>query len=669
MSRKFNTVIESIGVYLPEGRVATADVLAGCANHVRLPLERLTGIRSRHVTFGKEFSIDLAVNAVEDCLRRSNFAPEDFDILICANISRYDGPARVSYEPSTAVSLKARFGFDRAVVFDLSNACAGMWSAVYLVDALLRAGSIRRGMVVSGEYISYLAETAQREIVDHLDPQLASLTLGDAGVAISLELSPEPDVGFRDIELYTLSKYSRYCIAKPTMRAPGAVAMYTEVVKVTSAVVPHAAVHAMQVLQRNQQRLQAVKHIIPHQTSRLTMQDAIKEMARRYEVDLSGQLVNNLAERGNTATTSHFLALRDCIVQNRVQSGDDILFLISGSGQTTGTALYTCDDLPDRMRRKPDAAIRTAGSRQGVHGGETLPVTLAIEAAAFAHRGCAPPDTLQLLKTAVLRCLDKSRYSKEDIQLLLSVGVYRSEFVTEPAMAALLAGELAINDCREPDDERRTLAFDLLNGSIGFLNACYLAAELARTGAIERTMVVASEVENNAHVAGVPLLGFEEIGTAAILHESEDGETGFQAFSFNHFPEYADAFRVDVAWTPAGLPFLTSSRAAGLHDIYLDCIESSVRGFLHSQNLTRDDFKLLLAPQISGEFIDEVGRRLGFPPSGKTNATISGKDLATSSTPMALLAALDSGEANTGDLALIVNVGAGIQVGCAIYRF
>src|SRR5207249_478350 len=53
--------------------------------------------------------------------------------------------------------------------------------------------------------------------------------------------------------------------------------------------------------------------------------------------------------RGNTATTTHFVALADGIASGRIRSGDRVIFAISGSGLTLGTALYTLDDLPDRM--------------------------------------------------------------------------------------------------------------------------------------------------------------------------------------------------------------------------------------------------------------------------------------------------------------------------------
>ena len=62
------TVIESIGVYLPPDEVSTADIVAGCERRVRVPLAKVTGIRSRRRAGVDEFSIDLVEKAVQDCL-------------------------------------------------------------------------------------------------------------------------------------------------------------------------------------------------------------------------------------------------------------------------------------------------------------------------------------------------------------------------------------------------------------------------------------------------------------------------------------------------------------------------------------------------------------------------------------------------------------------------
>lgn len=662
------SLIESIGVYLPPKRVSTSEVIQGCAYPLRIPLERLTGIKSRHCAGETEFSLDLAAKALDDCLGRSHVAAEDIDVLICTNISRYDGPRRVTYEPTTSITLKKQFGLNRAIAFDISNACAGMWTGIFVVDALIRSGSIRYGMVVSGEYISYLTDTAQKEIASQVDPQLASLTLGDAGLAVVLQASPRPEVGFHDIELYTLSKYSRFCIAKPTECAHGGAAMHTDAIKVTASVVPHAATHAQFVLGRNGRPLNDVDHIIPHQTSRLTMEGAVDEMKRRFNQDFSGRLVNNLAERGNTATTSHMLALRDSILDQRIRSGDDILFSISGSGQTTGTALYTCDDLPDRLRSNH---VQQNGNGHGdVDWGATLSVPMCIESIATAYpQPGEEADTLRLLERAGHDCLKGSRVSKKQVDLLTYSGVYRTDFLTEPAIAALLAGDLKMNDICNPDAPHKTLALDVFNGSLAPLNACHLASELARAGRLQRAMIVASEVENNRHEAPDDLLGLREMGSAFILQESDDGETGFQTFAFYYFHEHHDAVQVAGTWNERGRPYLISDIDAGIQQMYLDCIESGVTRFLEEQELKRDDIALLLPPQISPSFVESTAQRLGFEHHQAVNVAIQGQDLFTSSLPVAMQAVRERNLASTGDLGLIVAVGDGIQVGCALYRF
>lgn len=670
MPRIVKSIIESIGVYLPAKQVTTAEIMKGCVHPVRLPLERLTGIRSRHRAGESEFAIDLATKSVEDCMHRANLKPADVDLLICANISRFDGPHTVGYEPSTAITLKKHFGFERAVAWDISNACAGMWTAVYVADAMIRNETIRHALIVSGEYISHLTDTAQKEVVDAMDPQIASLTLGDAGVAIAMGLSPSPDIGFHDIDLCTLGEFSRYCIAKPTDRAHGGAAMHTDPIKITAAVVPQSAKHADQMLARNGRNLHQIEHIVPHQTSRLTMRSALNEIGGQYDVDLESKLVDNLAERGNTASTAHFLALRDCCLNHRIRTGDEILFLISGSGQTLGSALYTCDDLPDRTRSTNGASqAKINGVPRSTCGG-TLPVPMQVESI-----GVSQPDdhqhadSLEMLDAASLGCLAKSQFSKADIELLVSVGVYRTEFLTEPAIAALLAGDLQLTNGRQLADAKVPLAFDLLNGSVGFLNACYLVSELARVGCLERAMIVASEVENNLDVAPHDLVGVREMGSATILQPAADGESGFQAFGFYHYPDHHGANTVTANWNEAGRTYLKITRSNYLLAIYQDCIKQGVRQFLTEQGLTTGDFDWLLPPQISSKFTCEVIQRLGFAAETTIDVSDDGLDLATSATPVAMQAALADERVSKGDLGLIVNVGSGVQVACAIYRF
>ncbi len=136
--------------------------------------------------------------------------------------------------------LRTEFGFINALAFDVSNACAGTFTAIHLVDGLLRQGVIRRAMVVSGEYITHLTLAAQREIESFMDPRLACLTLGDSGMAMILEAAPNPSVGFQEIDLYTLGKYHNLCVAKASAHPEGGAIMFTDPVKSSAVTIKEA---------------------------------------------------------------------------------------------------------------------------------------------------------------------------------------------------------------------------------------------------------------------------------------------------------------------------------------------------------------------------------------------------------------------------------------------
>jgi 3-oxoacyl-[acyl-carrier-protein] synthase III len=57
----------------------------------------------------------------------------------------------------------------------------------------------------------------------------------------------------------------------------------------------------------------------------------------------------NVIERGNGASTAHFVALWDHIRNGAIKSKENILFAVQSSGINLGVALYTLDDLPARV--------------------------------------------------------------------------------------------------------------------------------------------------------------------------------------------------------------------------------------------------------------------------------------------------------------------------------
>lgn len=669
-----NTVIESLGVYLPPKAVSTQDILAGCAKPIKFPLEQFTGIYSRRMAGETEFSVDLARKAVDRCLANSRYLPNDIDLLICTNISRVDSPHhQSSFEPSTSAKLKRYFGFNNALVFDISNACTGMFTAMLIIDAFLKAGLIRRGMVVSGEYITHLTTTAQKELEGYMDQRLACLTVGDAGAAVILEQAANNAVGFHELDLYTLGRYCYDCIAKATDQEHGGAIMFTDAVRVAAVNITQALSHAAYTLDRAGWQPEILQHIIMHQTSEMSIRDAAREINTYFGREVCNQqnVIVNLRDRGNTATTTHMVALMDRILSGEIKSGEHVIFGITGSGATIGTGLYTFDDLPDRLRRaargQSPAKVSTGVVVQPTVTFAARQPRVRIESVGTAAVR-VKKETLALSEAAAEACLSTSSYSRKDIDLLIYAGVYRDEFLSEPALASIIAGELKINDTIETQQDKKTFAFDLFNGAVGFLNACQVSAEMIHAQKIRRALVVTSEIENNKVSRPDELLGIAETGSAVMLDESADGETGFGNFVFKYGDEYLESL-ITHTQQEHGKTWIHRDQSERLEEYYLRLIDEAVTELLKSEQLELSRIKVVMPPQISPAFARKLRDALHIEPGRVVDIARTGADLYTSSLPHTLAYVQEHQLVEPGDIGLIISAGSGLQVGCATYYF
>ena len=671
MDLKQNIIIESLGTYLPPLSVSTAEVLQGCKNIIQFPLEHITGIKTRRMAGETEFSIDLAKNAVKDCLGKSKYNPSDIDLLICCNISRWDGPGMISFEPCTSVKLKKEFGFTNALVFDVANACAGMFTGIHIVNAFIGTGIIRRGMVVSGEYITHLSKTAQREIESFMDDRLACLTLGDAAAALILEKANNDEAGFQEFQLQTFGRYSPYCIAKAS--AGGGFIMHTDSVNLTDVAIKSGAAHSIHTLNLAEWQPESFQHLLMHQTSRMTLNSASREINRLLKTRISHEdnTINNLEQRGNTASTSHFIAIADEIKNNRINTGDKIVFNISASGLTTGTALYVFDDLPDRLRKGRSKTLDQYECISGFSSTVSKPHTerIRIESVGIVPAGITGRmSSIELVKNAATNCLVNSSYSCGDIDLLVFTGIYRSEYILEPAFAALLAGELDMNASTPATDNKKTLAFDIFNGAVGFLNACFVAQEMISAKSCNTAMIVAAEYENNYGNSSESLMDFCETGSAFILDATPSANKGFSRFLFNYDLKSQDAYTTYYKTSEAD-SFLKIERDADLDKLYIKCILPAILELLQLERLDLNKINIVFPPQISPGFISGLSKALGIPLDKFMNVVGEGPDLFSSSLPYAFEYAQKKQLTRPGDTGLMISVGSGLQVGCAIYHF
>jgi 3-oxoacyl-[acyl-carrier-protein] synthase III len=343
-----NARIESLGVYLPPKIMTTEELLGHCRKRPRLDFERITGIHERRVAEG-ERAVDLAIKAARRALSMSRYAAEDLELLICASISKHHRDDEFTFEPATAVLVRKAIGARRAICFDVVNACAGMFNAVYVVQNFLRAGAIKCGMVVSGEQNMPLAWSATREIRHSFDQQLAALTLGDCGAATILDGTEDTRHGFHYLELVTGAKHYHYCHSRPSSKGPGGV-LITKAIGLQRRGAEHFPYYFKEAVHASGWTMSDLNHVIPHQVSVRAIHRGVKEVSRFMGCKLPRYFLCCADKYGNTTTTSHFLALHEFMLRGDIRPGHNILFVSGASGIVITHATYTMDDLPNRYR-------------------------------------------------------------------------------------------------------------------------------------------------------------------------------------------------------------------------------------------------------------------------------------------------------------------------------
>jgi 3-oxoacyl-[acyl-carrier-protein] synthase III len=281
-------------------------------------------------------------------------------------------------------------------------------------------------------------------------------------------------------------------------------------------------------------------------------------------------------------------------------------------------------------------------------------------------------ETVEMIESAVGRCMAGSALSLADVGVLIFSGVYRTDFIYEPAMASMIAGVLDFKSDVESADGRKTLAFDICNGGLGFLNACHAAAQMIHGEQCDAALVVASEVENNTAGCPEPPRGVAEAASAVLLSrtgpDAEGVNRGFGGFLFRYYDEYLDDFQAYCA-QQSGASFVRIETNGRLEEHYLECIPRTVEELLTLEGLEVSRVRWIVPPQRSSDFIGRLSQRMNVGKEKFVDVARPGKDLLTSSLGYALAHILEHGMAGPGDIAVLIDVGAGIQVGCAIYYF
>ncbi len=197
-----STRIAGLGVHLPEQVRATAETeqrLRAENPGMRLAtglISRMTGVERVHVAPDDWQASDLAVAASRQALEES---PGDIDLVL------FTAAAQDLVEPATSHIVASKLGLT-APVMDVKNACNSMINGMQVADALIRTGQYRRVLVASGEKTSVSVRWRLGDPTQFIR-SFPGYVMGDAGAAVVLEGSDDPEAGIRASRFFAESRH------------------------------------------------------------------------------------------------------------------------------------------------------------------------------------------------------------------------------------------------------------------------------------------------------------------------------------------------------------------------------------------------------------------------------------------------------------------------------
>ena len=339
----FATRLAGVGRHLPTTHLTTDELMSTTRHHTHIDLERLTGIHERRVSVGDEDSYSLATSAALNCLDKARRMAASVDVVISCSITKFRGGLTQWVEPTMSSAVARAIGADEAMTFDLSNACAGMLTGVTVANNWIRQGTVERALVVSGEYISQLGQNAARHIRNIMSKELASLTLGDAGAALLLERAPAGSGGITVAGFTTVADYSRLCLGYPKGHDPGA-RMFTDARGIHRAAMSNTPLLLHEVLEAAGISIHDIDHVITHQTSARAIRKGMAKVSAAFGEGPRHDAVITVDRYGNTASTTHTVALVEELEAGHIRPGETIALIALASGLEIGIVLLTLDD-------------------------------------------------------------------------------------------------------------------------------------------------------------------------------------------------------------------------------------------------------------------------------------------------------------------------------------
>ena len=314
--------ITGTGRYLPE-KVLTNFDLEKMVDTTDEWIRTRTGVERRHCVAEDQTTSDMCVEAARLALEAAGVGPTDIDMVIVGTTS----PDLVF--PNVGTIVQHRLGIPACPAVSMEAACTGFIYALSTADKYIRAGDVRRALVLGAECITKLIDWSDRN---------TCVLFGDGAGAVVLERSDEPgiltthlgaDGQYRDLLYYPVGASKD--LAKAGTDEAAIMMTGKEVFKVAVTTLGDVASRALESAGVSPDELD---WLVPHQANIRIIQATAKRLNLPME-----KVIVTVQDHGNTSAASVPLALDTAVRDGRIKPGQLVLMEAFGGGFTWGSVL------------------------------------------------------------------------------------------------------------------------------------------------------------------------------------------------------------------------------------------------------------------------------------------------------------------------------------------
>ncbi|HHF3969431.1 TPA: beta-ketoacyl-ACP synthase III [Haemophilus influenzae] len=312
-----NSRILSTGSYLPSHIRTNADLEKMVDTSDEWIVTR-SGIRERRIAAADETVAIMGFEAAKNAIEAAQINPQDIELIIVATTSHSHA------YPSAACQVQGLLNIDDAISFDLAAACTGFVYALSVADQFIRAGKVKKALVIGSDLNSRKLDETDRSTV---------VLFGDGAGAVILEASEQEGIISTHLHA-SADKNNALVLAQPErgIEKSGYIEMQgNETFKLA---VRELSNVVEETLLANNLDKKDLDWLVPHQANLRI----ITATAKKLEMDMS-QVVVTLDKYANNSAATVPVALDEAIRDGRIQRGQLLLLEAFGGGWTWGSAL------------------------------------------------------------------------------------------------------------------------------------------------------------------------------------------------------------------------------------------------------------------------------------------------------------------------------------------